>query len=78
MAKYLAHISGGAKWKEDSFTTQIMLPFISAMKLEGAAFMKPPCNDNPEVNPESRTCMHGSPWIQQYGLVPWVGHSVNH
>jgi hypothetical protein len=76
MAQYINDILVGDLFKIDSQTDDECNLFIDAMKLEGAASLKPPCNEDPEVNPELPTCLHGSPWINQ-SLTPWVGTFAN-
>lgn len=45
---------------EDSYNT--LKPLIDALEMEGYYGMKPDCNSKTDVNPESPTCLHGSPW----------------
>jgi hypothetical protein len=76
MANYINIIIVGGEFKIDSTTADECDLFITAMKLEGAAPLKPPCNEDPEVNPELPTCLHGSPWVNT-SLTPWVGPFTN-
>lgn len=47
-------------------TSQVLQPLIDAMVLEGNYQLKPPCYNIDLINPESLTCLHGSPWNDLY------------
>jgi len=44
-------------------TGDYMAPFLEAMRQEGSAVMKEPCNQNDMVNVPTPTCIAGSPWV---------------
>lgn len=76
MVTFINDVEVGKDFKVDRQTTDTLGLFITAMKLEGAHSLKPPCNEDPEVNPELPTCLHGSPWVRDMGL-NWVGEFAN-
>jgi len=76
MTTFVNDVLVGNDFVVDSQTTDTLGLFITAMKLEGAVSLKPPCNEDPEVNPELPTCLHGSPWVKSTGL-QWVGSFTN-
>ena len=44
---------------------------VEAMEQEGYYNILPPCNGNPLVNPDSVTCMKGTPWVNDHLLETW-------
>jgi len=47
------------------------------MKLENSYFMKDPCNDGETINPPSKTCLLGSPWLSKIGHSMMAGEILN-
>lgn len=50
---------------------------VTALKLENSYFMKQPCNDGADVNPPSKTCLTGSPWLSLYAHNIMAGDIAN-
>lgn len=47
--------------------------FLDAMKQEGSAVLKPPCNNDDMINPDDPTCLKGSPFVSERALAVLVG-----
>ena len=57
-----------------SETGDYLAPFLEAMRLEGSAVMKPPCNQDAMVNVPTPDCIKGSPWVEENALKIFVGN----
>lgn len=76
MLKYLDTIVNKAKF-DTKDSDAIIAPLIEAMKMEGYYGMKPPCYFEPLVNAQNVTCLHGSPWHDQYSQSIMAGSFNN-
>jgi hypothetical protein len=50
-----------------------MAPFLEAMRQEGSAVMRPPCNTDDEIVTPTPKCTKGSPWVEERALNVMVG-----
>lgn len=77
MATFIKDVVANGKSTTNSQTVAAMKPFIEAMLKEGSSVMKPPCNSDDMVNPNSPTCIKGSSWINDFALPMLVGKLQN-
>ena len=54
-------------------TADFMAPFLEAMRQEGSAVMKQPCNQDDMINVPTPSCLKGSPWVEERALKTLVG-----
>lgn len=65
--------TGKASAGSSKDTDDFMAPWLEAMRQEGSAVMKEPCNQNDIINVETPSCLKGSPWIEERALKTLVG-----
>lgn len=76
MAKFVNQVLTGYNFSTGE-TDTILAPLITAIELEGSLIMKDACYADPDVNPPSNTCLHGSPWVAQTAVKTLVGSLPN-
>jgi hypothetical protein len=63
MANYIASLhTANPSFFNPANTATILAPLVTAMKLEGSYWLKPPCYNHNIINDYDPTCLHGSPW----------------
>lgn len=77
MSTFITNVLAATKQVSDEATKEYMSPFIQAMVLEGFNKMKPDCDSDTMVNPPSKTCLTGSPWVKDHVIPALVGSFEN-
>lgn len=72
MAQFVKQVLTGYNFSTGQ-TESILAPLIKAIEMEGSLIMKDACYSNEDVNPESKTCLHGSPWLSETAVKTLVG-----
>ena len=73
MTKFIDDILRRGGSDSSKATGDFMAPFLEAMRQEGSAVMKAPCNQDDMVNVPTPDCIKGSPWVEENALKILVG-----
>lgn len=80
VANWVSSLLKRSNWQKRAISMSHVLlkGMLDAMELEGNYNLKPPCYSHQLIDPSSKTCTSGSPWIDQHAQLTMAGPLANH